>query len=149
MSSARVFLGVVAVVGVAATAVAQTPSHVTKLPNEIEFKAPLRPGGPPGAVIYGDLTKAGMYVNRVKFPAGFKVAPHWHAEERTVIVVSGTFYFGVGEQWDETKMKAYPPGSFVTEPPKMPHYSWAKDGEVVIQITGIGPSATTNVELKK
>ena len=149
MISPRVFCSLLAAAGLAATAAAQTATQITKLPHEVEFKAPLRPGGPPGAVIYGDLTKPGMYVNRVRFPAGFKVVPHWHAEERTVVVLSGTFYMGLGEQWDETKMKAYPPGSFVSEPPKMPHYTWAKDGEVIIQITGIGPSATTNVEQRK
>jgi quercetin dioxygenase-like cupin family protein len=134
---ALMFLG-----GIAATAYAQTADQVVKLPHEVEFKAPLRPGGPPGAVIYGEPTKPGLYVNRVKFPPGFKVMPHWHAEERTVIVLSGTFYMGLGEQWDESKMKAYPPGTFLSEPPKTPHFTWAKDGEVIIQITGIGPTAT-------
>ena len=89
-----------------------------------------------------------MYVNRVKFPAGFKVMPHWHAEERTVAVLEGTFYMGLGEQWDESKMKGYPAGTFLSEPPKMPHYTWAKDGEVIIQITGIGPAATTQIPQK-
>jgi hypothetical protein len=27
-----------------------------------------------------------------------------------------------------------------SEPSKAPHFSWAKDGEVIIQITGVGPS---------
>jgi len=35
--------------------------------------------------------------------------PHWHPDEwRTAVVLSGTLYFGVGEQWDESKLKAYP-----------------------------------------
>jgi hypothetical protein len=35
--------------------------------------------------------------------------PHWHADDwRTAVVLSGTFYFGVDEQWDESKLKAYP-----------------------------------------
>ena len=143
------FLALAFFAGSTAAASAQPAEQVVKLPNEIEFKAPLRPGGPPGAVIYGDVTKPGMYVNRVKFPAGFKVMPHWHAEERTVVVLSGTFYMGLGEQWDESKMKAYPPGTFVSEPPKVAHYTWAKDGEVIIQITGIGPSATTPIPQKQ
>src|ERR1700704_7818 len=35
------------------------------------------------------MTKQGLYVYRVKFPAGFKVMPHWHGEERTFVVLSG------------------------------------------------------------
>jgi len=40
---------------------------------------------------------------------------------------------GIGESWDETKLKAYPAGSFLSEPPKLPHFTWAKDGEVILQ----------------
>ena len=38
-------------------------------------------------------------------------------------------------------MKAYPAGTFYSEPSKAPHYTWAKDGEVIIQVTGAGPQA--------
>jgi uncharacterized RmlC-like cupin family protein len=115
------------------------------LRSEIEFQAPLRPGSPPAVVLYGDMTKQGLYVYRVKFPAGFKVMPHWHGEERTFVVLSGTLHMGIGESWDETKLKAYPAGSFLSEPPKLPHFTWAKDGEVILQITGIGPASTTSI----
>jgi quercetin dioxygenase-like cupin family protein len=76
--------------------------------------------------------------------------PHWHPDEmRTVVVLSGTFLHGYGEQWDETKLKLHPPGTFFSEPPKAPHFAWAKDDEVVLQITATGPSATTNIEQSK
>ena len=67
-------------------------------------------------------------------------------EVRTVVVLSGTFLHGYGEQWDETKLKVHPPGTFFSEPSKSPHFAWARDGEVVLQITATGPTATTNVE---
>jgi quercetin dioxygenase-like cupin family protein len=93
--------------------------------------------------LYGDPTKPGVFVTRVKFSAGWKDPPHWHPDEvRTVVVLSGTFYFGSGDKWDESKFKAYPAGTFYSEPSKAPHYTWAKDGEVIIQITGVGPSGT-------
>jgi quercetin dioxygenase-like cupin family protein len=94
----------------------------------IEFKGPVGPGTQ-NAVLYGDPTKPGVYVQRTKFPPGLKVMPHWHPDEwRTAVVLSGTLYFGVGEQWDESKLKAYPAGIFYSEPPKTAHYVWAKDG---------------------
>ena len=78
-----------------------------------------------------------------------KSQPHWHPDyPRTVAVLSGTFYFGKGEQWDESKLVAYPAGTFYSEPAKSPHFWWAKDGEVILQITAIGPTATTRVEQK-
>jgi hypothetical protein len=30
-----------------------------------------------------------------------------------------------------------------------PHYTWAKDGDVIIQVTGVGPSGKTFVEQPK
>jgi hypothetical protein len=118
-------------VGFSALAYAQgAGTGVLKLPQDIEFKGPLT-GPPQTVVLYGDPTKPGLFVSRVKFSAGWKDLPHWHPDEmRTVVVLSGTLYFGSGEKWDESKFKAY----------EAPHFSWAKDGEVIIQITGIGPS---------
>jgi quercetin dioxygenase-like cupin family protein len=136
--------------GIATGAHAQSASEsIVKLPNQIEFKAPLTPG-PHTAVLYGDPTKAGVYVTRVKFPAGLKIMPHWHPDEwRTIVVLSGTLYFGVGEQWDESKLKPYPAGTFYSEPTKTPHFVWAKDGETIIQITGMGPTGTTLIPQKQ
>jgi quercetin dioxygenase-like cupin family protein len=94
--------------------------------------------------LYGDPTRPGVFVSRVKFSSGWKDPPHWHPDEvRTVVVLSGTFYFGGGDKWDESKFKAYPAGTFYSEPSRAPHFTWAKDGEVIIQITGVGPSGKT------
>jgi hypothetical protein len=120
-----------------------TDTSVLKLPADIEFKGP-QTGAPQTAVLYGDPTKPGLFVTRVKFSAGWKDLPHWHPDEvRTVVVLSGTFYFASGEKWDESKFKAFPAGTFYSEPSKAPHYTWAKDGEVIIQVTAIGPSGKT------
>ena len=116
-----------------------TNTAVLKLPQDIEFKGPLT--GPPQVVhLYGDPIKPGaFFVSRVKFSAGWKDPPHWHPDEvRTVVVLSGTLYFGSGDKWDESKLKPYPAGTFYSEAPKAPHFTWAKDGEVIIQISGIG-----------
>lgn len=138
----------VLVTGIAAGAYAQGADPAVKFPDKIEFKAPVSPG-PQTAVLYGDPTKAGVYVSRVKLASGLKIMPHWHPDEwRTAVVLSGTLYFGLGEQWDESKMRAYPAGTFFSEPTKTPHYVWAKDGEVILQITAMGPTGTTPVPQK-
>ena len=127
-------------------ALAQDSATIVKLPNDIQFKGPLS-GPPQTVVLYGDPQKPGLYVSRIRFSPGWKDQPHWHPDAaRTVVVLSGTFYFGSGETWDETKMTAYPAGTFYSEPPKTAHYTWAKDGEVIIQLTGIGPSGKTFIK---
>src|SRR5438552_1669766 len=134
-------------VGLSTLAYAQgTGTGVVKLPQDIEFNGPLT--GPPQVVfLYGDPTKPGaFYVSRVRFLAGWKDPPHWHPDEvRTVVVLSGTLYFGSGDKWDENKLKAYPAGTFYSEPSKVPHFTWAKDGEVIIQVAGIGPLGKTYI----
>ncbi len=118
---------------------------IVKLPQDIVFKG--GDGPPQTVVIYGDPKKEGLYVTRIRFSPGWKDMPHWHPDAaRTVVVLSGTFYFGSGDKWDESKFKAYPAGTFYSEPPKSPHFTWAKDGEVIIQLTGIGPSGKTPIK---
>ena len=125
------------------------PKGITiKLPDQIPWKRNAA-GSNETAVLYGDPTKSGTYVYRSKFAPGSKNMPHWHPEERTVAILSGTLYYGLGEQWDDTKLIALPAGTFLAEPPNTPHFTWAKDGEVILQVTGIGPSGTTLVQSLK
>jgi hypothetical protein len=54
-------------------------------------------------------------------------------------VIFGVFYIGRGDQFDEGKLEAYPPGSVVVLPGDTPHFHWAKCGEYVTQVTALGP----------
>jgi quercetin dioxygenase-like cupin family protein len=130
-------------VALSAFAYAQSTNRRPQAPAGFEFKGPLT-GPPQTVVLYGDPTKPGLFVSRVKFSAGWKDSPHWHPDEvRTVVVLSGTLFFGSGDKRDESKFRAYPAGTFYSEPPKAPHFTWAKDGEVTIQVTGVGPTGKT------
>ena len=146
----RIALVLLFVSGVAPGAYAQDHSQsIVIMPNEIVWKAAPVPG-PEIAVTYGDSSKPGVYVMRVRFPAGFKLMPHFHPDEwRTGIVLSGNYYFGLGEQWDESKLKPYPAGTFFSEPKGTPHFVWAKDGEVVVQFTAMGPTGLTRIPQKQ
>jgi hypothetical protein len=60
------------IVGLSGLAYAQdTGTGVLKLPQDVEFKGPLT-GPPQTVVLYGDPTKPGVFVSRVKFFAGWK-----------------------------------------------------------------------------
>ena len=119
---------------------------VVTLPQDIHLKAPLA-GAPGIASLFGDPTKAELFVQQIKIPAGFNLMPHWHPEAwRTVVVLSGTLYYANGQEWDESKMKAFPAGTFFAEPAGAPHYAWARDGDVLLQLTAIGPTGTTFVK---
>jgi uncharacterized RmlC-like cupin family protein len=91
------------------------------------------------AVVVGDTSQPGSYVVRVKVPADVRLMPHIHHEDRVYTVMSGVFYIGRGEQFDEAKLAAYPPGAVVVLPGGTPHFHWAKSGEYVTQVTATGP----------
>jgi quercetin dioxygenase-like cupin family protein len=116
-----------------------------ELPAEIVYKG--LPGALQIATLFGDPGKPGVFVQRYKFPAGLKLMPHSHPDRpRTVAVLSGTLYYSFGEEWDEAKLQPLPAGAFFTEPPKAAHFAWAKDGEVVLQLTSIGPTGSVFVK---
>jgi len=91
------------------------------------------------AVLVGDPAEPGPYVIRVRLPSGVKMLPHQHPEDRIYTVLSGVFYIGLGEKFDESKLAAHGPGSLLVLPGNQPHFHWAKSGEYITQVTAIGP----------
>jgi quercetin dioxygenase-like cupin family protein len=110
------------------------------LPEDIDWQPfPSFPASARLAVVVGDTSQSGPYVVRVKVPAGVKLMPHIHHEDRVYTVISGVFYIGRGEEFDEAKLEAYPPGAVVVLPGGTAHFHWAKSGEYITQVTAIGP----------
>ncbi|MGE5639646.1 MAG: cupin domain-containing protein [Clostridia bacterium] len=122
-------------------------AFIHRTPDQIEWapSAAIPPGGQ-SSVLYGDPRKAVPYVTRVKLPAGYKIAPHRHPEERVYTVISGTFYIGFGEKLDPARLHAFPAGSVLVVPANASHFHWMRSGEAVVQISGFGPSGITYVD---
>lgn len=96
------------------------------------------------AQVSGTSVQSGsLYVLYAKYEAGVKSVPHTHPDQRVVTVLSGTFYAGSGPEFDEKMVRPLPPGSILVIPPNTVHWGWAKDGEVILEEVGIGPSGTT------
>jgi len=148
LSAAAAFGSVLAV---AYTGLAQnTPAgSVVITPDKLTWKPNARVPGVDAADLLGQADKQGPYVQRVKFSANFKVMPHTHPEERAYTIISGTWYVGWGETFDEGKLLALPPGSFYTEPANVAHFVATKADPVVVQISGTGPTATKMLDAKK
>jgi hypothetical protein len=99
------------VAGLAQPAFAEADDRpLMKLPQEIEYSG--APDQLQSAVVFGDPTKPGLYVQRFRFPPGLKVPPHWPPEEmRTVVVLSGTLYYAFGERMRRSSPR-FRPGRF-------------------------------------
>lgn len=95
------------------------------------------------ANIFGDPTKPGPYVIRVIFPVGIMSSPHFHSEERHVVVIKGTWFTGTDDKWDPSTAIGLPAGSYMYHPAGGVHFDGALKDEVTVQIVGMGPSKTT------
>jgi uncharacterized protein DUF4437 len=126
-----------------AIAVAQTGATGVVALTPIEMKWTTQGGlAAPGMEqfnLVGDPAKPGPYTLRLKFPKGFKIAPHTHPDSREVTILSGTFATGYGETFDAANLKTLPAGSFYTEPANVPHFIEIKE-DVILQVSGLGPS---------
>lgn len=117
--------------GKKAAIVAQQSGIHTHQPGQEVFKAILSedidwkpfPAFPPAirlAVVVGQPSEPGPYTIRVKVPHGEKLMPHKHPEDRVYTVISGIFYIGLGDQFDASKLQAYPTGAVVIPPATRP-----------------------------
>jgi anti-sigma factor ChrR (cupin superfamily) len=95
-------------------------------------------------VVAGDIAKPGPFVVRLKMPAGYKIAPHWHPTDENVTVLAGTFALGMGETFDEASMNEMTVGGFALLPAEMRHYAMAKT-DAMVQVHGNGPFVLTYV----
>ena len=146
---ATVIILVGCVIGASARAQAQTPTRsnagtaetVMRLtPAELTWVAgpPMLPPGAGMAVIEGSFSRPGPFTVRLKFPANYRIPPHWHPVKVTVTVISGTFHMGLGDELDTGKGKMLPAGSIFEMPAMIHHFGWTSE-ETIIQEHGIGP----------
>jgi pimeloyl-ACP methyl ester carboxylesterase/uncharacterized RmlC-like cupin family protein len=122
-------------------------------PNEFQFPQQGNPGtgssgvsGIQTVVLKGDPNETGVYTIMLRVPAHTQIAAHSHRDDRVATVISGTWRIGYGNKFDESKLKALPPGSFYTEPPGRNHFAETGDEPAIVQITGFGRSSTEYVD---
>jgi quercetin dioxygenase-like cupin family protein len=119
-------------------AFAQAPAHQMYMAKDLKWQdTPSLPGAKI-SVLEGPMNEAKPFIARIKMPANFKIAPHWHPAIEHVTVISGAFAMGTGEKWDDKAMHTLAAGDVMIMQPKTPHYAQAK-GETVVQIHGVGP----------
>ena len=120
----------------------QTPAPQPVLPDTLKWFSPPNNPMARGAWMIGGEKEVGSYIFRVMLAKGGKLPVHTHPDSRNTTVLSVTLYVGFGETFDESKVVAVPAGGIYVAPANVPHYLWAKDGDVTYQEGGVGPTAT-------
>jgi quercetin dioxygenase-like cupin family protein len=99
-------------------------------------------------VVSGDPTGHGPYTIRLSIPANTRIQAHTHRDNRTAVVVAGIWYFGYGPTANAAAEKALPAGSFYIEPAGVAHFAETKADDVIVYITGNGPTDTAYVKTR-
>lgn len=136
-------IGLVSVTALASMAQPAEPEPI--LPETLQWFGP--PDNPKlkGAWVVGSESEPGTYALRVKLLEGGRIAPHTHPDTRFSTVLSGTLYVGFGAQTDDARLVAVPAGAVYVAPQGVAHFLFAKDGDVVYQESGFGPTANVPV----
>lgn len=145
MQKKFVAAGLTVAAAFAGAAYASGDHHMTVQPETLKWAQPAAYAkGAQLTVIKGDPTKEGVYVVRLKVPAGFKIAPHTHPNDENVTVLSGAFGIGIGTTFDEKKGELIKAGGYSFVAKGMQHFAWFPE-ETVIQLHGMGPQGITYV----
>ena len=95
------------------------------------------------AWVLGEASLTETYVLRVRLAPGGEIPPHLHPDTRITAVLSGTLSVGFGTSRDEGALVSLPPGGVYVAPAGVPHYLVAREGAVLYQESGTGPTETT------
>ena len=100
---------------------------------------PLRPMLGDVEILYGDPeVVAQPFVMRIRELPGTVVPPHSHPVDENITVVKGTWFFGVGERFDESALQELKAGSYAFAPKGSWMFGYSPD-ETIVQVHGIGP----------
>ena len=135
--------------GVAPTAQTAEPHHLVVAHDKLAW-GPIPPQFPVGgelAVVQGDPGSGGFFVVRARFPAGYRIPPHWHPGTENVTVISGKLHVAAGDTFDDKAGDTLEAGGYVSLPSMMHHFAWAETA-TEIQIHGVGPLAIIYVDPK-
>ena len=98
------------------------------------------------AVVEGDPSKPGYYLTINHFPPGVMSRPHYHPDERYIIVLRGTWYTDEGDVFRPNQTVPLKPGDFMRHPKDGPHYDGALDEDTWVAISGYGPTSATVID---
>jgi uncharacterized RmlC-like cupin family protein len=98
------------------------------------------------AVVEGDPSKPGYYLTINHFPAGVMSRPHYHPDERYVIVLRGTWHTDEGNVFRPDQTVPLKPGDFMRHPKDGPHYDGALNEDTWVAISGYGPTKATVID---
>jgi hypothetical protein len=100
-------------------------------------------------VLFGDSSKPGLYLQYQRRAPDTWSKPHHHPIDRVLMVMGGTMRIGTDASGDPARTVGIPKGGFIRDIANGVHYDGSGPDPMWIQIAGIGPTATINVDPPK
>ena len=133
-----VMLAALALLLIPGRAAEPDPKAITyTLPDKIQWN---KGANQDNAILQGDPSKPGLYVQLTKWHPGNMSRPHSHPNDRYITVLSGTWWMGTGPNYDPASTFPVKAGTYVVHHANELHYDGAKDEEAVLLIVGMGPA---------
>jgi quercetin dioxygenase-like cupin family protein len=139
--------------GAATPTQSQTPAPAPATSTHVVLQAAeLKWGDPPPAfergaqavVLSGDPHKPGLFAIRIKMPAGYKVANHWHPTDEHVTLLEGDLTIRMN---DGAETRTLSRDAYMLLPTRMHHAVSTANGATV-QVSAVGPFELTYVDPK-
>jgi quercetin dioxygenase-like cupin family protein len=124
-----------------------TPSHQMKQLSDAVWRA----AGPGLAisVLEGDPAVEGKpFAVLLRVDSGAWIPPHWHPNDKRVVVLSGRLLMGQGDSIQPQSVERIGAGGFVVVPARSHHYEGA-EGQTTLVLYGTGPLTTTMVSASR
>src|SRR6185503_4356659 len=106
LAAAAVLIALAAITSAMTWASKAQKEIVGLTPEQVRwFTPPYYNDGRQRAQLFGDSSKGGPWVDRVKIPGGKHVLAHTHPQDELVTVIEGIWYLGMCEKFDAAKLK--------------------------------------------
>ena len=118
------------------------------LPENIQWRPAEGLPGTEVATLVGNPAQQGFYIQLNRFSPGAFSRPHFHDNDRYIMVVSGTWWVDTGATYDPNRTVPMKQGTFVIHPGREVHYDGARAGSegAVVMILGQGPGTRRECE---
>jgi quercetin dioxygenase-like cupin family protein len=122
------------------------PKAITyTLPDKIEWR---KGAANDSAILFGDPSKPGLYIQLTKWHPGNMSRPHSHPNARYITVISGTWWMGTGPTYDPASTFPVKAGTYVVHHANELPHDGANDEEGDIYLVGKGPATSTQAGAK-
>jgi hypothetical protein len=119
------------------------------IPENIKWGPAAGLPGTDSYTVTGDPAKPGFYIVLNRFHPGNFSRPHYHANDRHVLVLSGTWWADTGAKWDpENRTVPIKAGTYALHTGREVHYDGARAGgePAIVAIFGEGPGTRHECE---